>query len=134
MDEAEIERLIADLRKMLVLRGFGWAANEAEEALYPGVASRTRALALIAAAEGVTVDLADVEVGLIKGFVSEDIGFKPDDADTKIMDDAVDQAGKRQPLSEDNELRGGARTAVLLDLRAHRKTFLELRRRLDGFD
>jgi hypothetical protein len=133
MGETEIERLIADLREMLARQGFGWAVDEAEEELYIGVASRTRALALIEAAEGVTVDLADIEVRLINEFVSENIKFNSDQADPET-DAGTDQARVRQSLSEKDELQGPTRTTVLLDLASHRETFLSLRRRLDGFD
>lgn len=50
MDDEETQQLITELRRMLVEKGFRWAAAEAESDLWPNTALETRALALIDAA------------------------------------------------------------------------------------
>lgn len=133
MSDEEVERLIAELREMLFRKGFGWAAIEAEESLYPTVAPRTRALALIAAAEIVTVDLAAVEMAADDSLGGEGVRFKPDEAGQDNDDD--DATGLRDLRGVDFEpepLLGSQRRAVLSDLSARRQVFTALRSRLDG--
>lgn len=129
MENEEIERLIADLRSMMNGLGFAWAAIEAEETLYPTVAPRTRALALIAAAEGVTVDLAEVELRALDIFGADSIEFEPDDAD--------EQEGGADRLQPDPREEGEAgrvvqRRSALVELAAQRSAFDALRRRING--
>lgn len=132
MDDEEIEQLIADLRQLLFRKGFAWAAIEAEDSLNSMVASRTRALALITAAESVTVDLADAELAADDVFGGGSIRFEPDD--TERPDD-------EEPLSlRDREAldvgplppSGPQRREVLVELAAHREVFAALRSHLDG--
>lgn len=132
MNDEEIEQLIADLREMLFRKGFGWAAVEAEDSLNPMVAPRTRALALITAAEVVTVDLADVELAADDIFGGEGISFKPDDTDRVDGEEAPTQADRKVLGVGSLPLAGPQRRGVLADLAANRKVFTALRSRLDG--
>jgi hypothetical protein len=79
MGNEEIQRLITELRIMLVENGFGWIADEAEADLMPIVALKTRALALIDAVEGATTHLAEVELSALAALDVEDIDFEPDE-------------------------------------------------------
>lgn len=132
MDDEEIEQLIADLRVLLFRKGFGWAAVEAEDSLNPMVAPRTRALALITAAEIVTVDLADVELAAHDIFGDEGIRFKPDDTEGA---DGEEPLSPRDPKALDAgsiPLSGPQRREHLADLAAYRQVINSLRNRLDG--
>lgn len=134
MEEEEIERHTAALRELLIRNGFDWAVMEAEDALYPTVAPRTRLLALIDAAEGVTIDLAEIEIRTLDFFEAEDLQFKPDEedqADTDIPRKGADAA----LYSSDADLpRGAQRRALLVELAGRRSAFDMLRRHLDGLD
>ncbi len=132
MDDEEIQRLIIDLRGMLFRKGFGWAAVEAEESLYPTVTPRTRALALISAAEIVTVDLAAVEMAADAIFGGEGIRFKPDVAGRDNDEDASALRERRAVDFETEPLLGPERRTVLANLSARRQVFTVLRSRLDG--
>lgn len=132
MNDEEIEQLIADLRELLFRKGFGWAAVEAEDSLNPMVAPRTRALALITAAEIVTVDLADVELAADDILGGEGIRFKPDDTE-RADDEEVLTPRDRKALDFGSlPLSGPQRREALKDLAAHRHVFTALRSRLDG--
>lgn len=132
MDDDEIEQLIADLRELLFRKGFGWAAVEAEESLNPAVVSRTRALALITAAEIVTVDLADVELAADDYFGGEGIRFKPDDAERADGEETLTSRDRGALDVGSLPLSGPQRREVLADLAARRHVFTALRSRLDG--
>ena len=136
MSDEEIDDLVAKLRAMLNRNGFGYAAEEAEDGLYATVGHRARALALINAAEGVTVDLADMELRVLDHLEAEELVFGPDDEDQSVdpvraqdVGDGVD-AG---PGGADR-LRGPQRRAFVTELAASRGVFRDLRRRLDGED
>ncbi len=128
MNDEEIEKLIIELREMLFRRGFGWAAVEAEESLYPTVTPRTRALALISAAEIVTVDLAAVEMATDNILGGEGVRFKPDE----VYEDPFEPADRRVVDFEVDRLFGPQRRSVLADLSSRREVFTVLRRHLDG--
>ncbi len=133
MEDQEIDGLIAVLRAMMARNGFGWAADEAEAGLYATAGRRARARALIDAAEGVTVDLAEVEIRMLDRLGAEEVLFKPDP-------DAGDGERPSGPLEEDGDfalgdrdrLRGQRRRAALAQLASQRAMFEELRGRLDG--
>lgn len=132
MDDKEIEQLIVDLQQLLFRMGFAWAAIEAEDSLYSIVAPRTRALALIAAAESVTVDLADTELAANVLFGSEEISFEADDTE---QPDGEESLGLRErealdvgPLPPS----GLQRREMLLELAAHRDVFSVTRSYLNG--
>lgn len=130
MDDEEVEQLIADLRELLFRKGFGWAAVEAEDSLNPMVAPRTRALALITAAEIVTVDLADVELAADDVFGGEGIRFKPDDTERADGEEALTPRDRGALEVGSRRLSGPQRREVLADLAAHRQVFTALRSRL----
>lgn len=132
MDDEEIEQLIADLRELLFRKGFGWAAVEADDSLNPMVAPRTRALALITAAEIVTVDLADVELAADDIFGGEGIRFKPDDVEPADGEEALTARDRKALDVGSLSLSGPQRREVLTGLAAHRQVFTALRSRLDG--
>lgn len=132
MDDEEIEQLIVDLRQLLFRKGFAWAAIETEDSLNSMVAPRTRALALIAAAESVTVDLADTELAVNDVFGSGGIRFEPDDTERP---DGEEPLGLRErealdvgPLPPS----GPQRREALVELAAQREVFAALRSHLDG--
>ncbi len=129
MDDQELERLIADLRDMMNRMGFGWAAVEAEETLYPTVALRTRALALIDAAEGATVDLAEVEMSALDILGSEGIDFAPDDEEEQ---DAGGDGPRYASRADGDVRRAVGRRPALAELAAQRSAFDALRGRIDG--
>ena len=136
MNDDEMDELIASLRAMLIRYGFGYVAEEAEEGLYPTAGRRARALALIDAAEGVTVDLADIELRLLDRLEAEEIVFQRDDEDeagdyTRVQDAGGDpEAG----AGGGDRLRGPQRYALVAELASRRAVFRQLRRRLDGED
>lgn len=132
MNDEEIERLIIELREMLFRKGFGWAAVEAEESLYPTVTLRTRALALINAAEIVTVDLATVEMAADDTLGGEGVRFKPDEVGRDNDEDAFALRDRGAVDFDAEPLSGPQRRAVLADLSARREVFIVLRTRLDG--
>jgi len=132
MDDEETEQLIADLRELLFHKGFGWAAVEAEDSLNLLVTPRTRALALITAAEIVTVDLAAVEIAADDILGGEGIRFTPDDTEGTDDEEAFTLRDRRAVDVEAHPLSGPQRRAVLADLAAHRQVFADLRSRLDG--
>lgn len=132
MSDDEVEQLIAELREMLFRKGFGWAAVEAEDSLSPTVAPRTRALALITAAEVVTVDLADVELAADDIFGGEGISFKPDDTERVDGEEALIPTDRKVLGVGSLPLSGPQRRVVLANLAANRKVFTALRSRLDG--
>lgn len=132
MDDEEIEQLIADLRELLFRKGFGWAAVEAEDSLNPMVVPRARALALITAAEIVTVDLAEVELAAVDIFGGEDIRFKPDVAEPADGEEALTARDRKALDVGSPSLSGPQRREVLAGLAAYRKVFAALRSRLDG--
>jgi hypothetical protein len=132
MNDEEIDRLITELREMLFRSGFGWAAVEAEESLYPTVTPRTRALALITAAEIVTVDLAAVEMAADDVLGGQGIRFKPDEAGRDYDEDAFALRDRGAVDFEAEPLLGPQRRAVLADLSARGEVFAVLRSRLDG--
>ena len=121
MDEEEIERLIADLRELLEKHGFAWLLDEALAGELEEWSRHRIAHALIDAAEGVTVDLAEAELAALKALRVEEIDFKPDESE---LQGAVE--GDRYPL------RGPERRATLERQSTLRKTFAQLRERLDG--
>jgi hypothetical protein len=134
MDEEEIERLIADLRTMLIVRGFGWAAAQAEMGVFSDANRYWVAQALIDAAESVTVDLAEVEIRMLDRLEVEDVEFKPDDdddSDSDIGSVPPRHESRDDPLGLTENLRGEERRAVLQDLATRRSVFIELRRLLD---
>lgn len=132
MNDEQIEQLIADLREMLFRKGFGWAAVEAEDSLHPMVQPRTRALALITAAELVTVDLAEVELAVDDIFGGEGISFKPDDTERVDGEEASTQVDRKVLDVGSLPLAGPQRRGVLAGLAADRKVFTALRSHLDG--
>lgn len=132
MDDEEIEQLIADLRELLFRKGFGWAAVEAEDSLNPMVAPRTRALALITAAEIVTVDLAAVEMAADDILGGEGIRFELEDTEQADGEEALAMRDRRVVGVEALPLFGPRRRAVLADLAARRQVFTDVRDRLDG--
>jgi hypothetical protein len=132
MDDDETERLISDLRGLLFRKGFGWVAVEAEEGLYPTVATRTRALALIAAAETITVDLAAVELAVDEAFDGQDVRFKPDELGRDEDGDTLAARHQRSVDFDVEALQGQRRRTALADLAARRQVFAVLRSRLDG--
>lgn len=132
MDDEDIRQLIAKLRTMLLANGFGWLVDEVEAELYPTVAPRTRALALIDAAEGVTVDLADAELRTLEILEVESIEFKPDEEDQPDRDVPAGQASRGDASADDELLHGAERRAKLERLAEQRFAFRALRRRLDG--
>lgn len=142
MDDREIERLIADLREMMTKAGFGWAVEQAELGVAHNGTQVERAKALIDAAEGVTVDLAAVELRALDGLSVEDIRFESDDldADGDADADAVDDSGdraltegiRRVPPGEIERPEGLARRVLLRELAGQRMVFGELRSSLDG--
>lgn len=132
MNDEEIEQLIADLRELLFSKGFGWAAVEAEDSLNPIVAPRTRALALITAAEVATVDLADVELAADGYFGGEGMSFKADDTERFDGEEALTSTDRKVLDIGSLPLSGPQRRGVLADLAATRKVFDVLRSRLDG--
>ena len=134
MDDEEIEQLIADLRELLFRKGFGWAAVEAEDSLNSMVASRARALALITAAEIVTVDLADVELAVDATFRGGEIHFEPDDTDRPDDEEALSLRDRKAFDVESYPPSGPERREVLSELAAHRQVFNLLRSHLDGVD
>lgn len=136
MNDDEMDELIAILRAMLIRNGFGYVAEEAEEGLYPTAGRRARALALIEAAEGVTVDLADIELRGLDRLESEEIVFQRDDEDqagdyTRAQDA---RGGPEAGVSGSDRLRGPQRYAHVADLASRRAVFRQLRKRLDGED
>lgn len=137
MDKDEIERLIADLRAMMIETGFRWALEQAEFSLEPAADLVARAIALIDAAEGVTVDLAEAELRTLDGLRVEDIQLKPDDDDGlegEFNGDevAVTQVARRASFADADGPRGLQRRAVLQNLVARRAMFENLRRSLGG--
>lgn len=132
MDDEQIEQLITDLRQLLFRKGFAWAAIEAEDSLYSMVALRTRALALINAAESVTVDLADAELAADYVFGGGGIRFEPDE--TERPDDEEPLSPRDREALDVGPLppSGPQRREVLVELAAHREVFAALRRHLDG--
>ena len=132
MDDEEIEQLIAKLREMLFRKGFGWAAIEAEDSLNPRVAPRMRALALVTAAEIVTVDLADAELALDKIFGDGSIRFEPDDTEWADGEEALSPRDRKDLDVGSLPLSGRQRREALAELAALRQVFTSLRSRLDG--
>ncbi|MDR6955513.1 hypothetical protein J2X65_004893 [Ancylobacter sp. 3268] len=132
MDNDDIQQLITELRRMLVDNGFGWVVDEAETELYPTVALRTRALALIDATEGVTVNLAEIELRTLDVLEVEGVEFKPDEEDRPDGGVLVDQASGVEAIRSADRLRGAERRAKLKQLAEQRFAFQVLRRRLDG--
>jgi hypothetical protein len=136
MSDEEIDDLIAKLQAMLNRNGFGYAAEEAEDGLYATVGRRARALALIDAAEGVTVDLADMELRVLDRLEAEELVFAPD------LDDEFGESVRAQGAGDVGDLesggadrlRGPQRRAFVTELAASRGVFRDLRRRLDGED
>ncbi len=132
MGNEEIQRLITELRIMLVENGFGWIADEAEADLMPIVALKTRALALIDAVEGATTHLAEVELSALAALDVEDIDFEPDE---EVFPDGGELLGDTTESVEffgADRLRGVRRRTQLELLAEKRATFTMLRRRLDG--
>lgn len=134
MDDEEIEQLIAHLRELLFRKGFGWAAVEAEDSLNSMVALRTRALALITAAEIVTVDLAGVELAVDNCLGGAEIRFEPDDTDRPDDEVALSPRDRKAFDAESYSPSGPERREMLSELAAHRQIFSLLRRHLDGVD
>lgn len=132
MDDEEIEQLIADLRELLFRKGFGWAAVEAEASFNSMVAPRTRALALITAAEIVTVDLADIELSIGDSFFGRGIHFEPDDMDRPDDEEALSLRDRKAFDVESYLSSGPERRRALSELAAHRQVFDLLRSHLDG--
>lgn len=133
MSDDEIERLVAELRTMLVQNGFGWAAEQAEQCLPPEASPAYLARALIQAAESVTVDLADAEITMLKVLGVGDVDFKPD------LDSTVDGGGAVQrrdgfSLAGIERLHGSQRLMALEDLAGQREAFDKLRAGFDGID
>ena len=132
MDDEEIEQLISDLRQLLFRKGFAWAAIEAEDSLNSMVAPRLRALALIAAAESVTVDLAAIELAADDAFGGGGIRFEPDETERP---DGEEPLGLRDRATlDDGPLLPSdpQRREVLGELAALREVFAALRGHLDG--
>lgn len=132
MEDLEIEDLIAELRALLDTNGFDWARAEAEASVDPAWHPRWLAHALIVAAEDVTVNLARVELAMIKTF-GQEVEFKPDegaapDNDGFNTDGAADYS-RRMAV---DRLRGIERSEMLDYLSALQSSFQELKGRLDG--
>jgi hypothetical protein len=127
MDDREIDALIAELRRMLDEDGFGWAREQAEGALPPATPPRSMALALIAAAESVTVDLARSELAMLDSFGTEEIHFRPDLGADPDGDGPV-------PPAPSDRLRGAERQAALRILAEQGEAFARLRRQVDERD
>ena len=134
MDDEEIERLIAELRELLFRKGFGWAAVEAEDSLNSTATPRTRALALITAAEIVTVDLAEVELVVDDAFDNGDFRFEPDDTDQSDDEEVPNQRYHKDLEVGSPSAPGPERRELLLKLAAHRQVFTSIRSLLDGVD
>lgn len=132
MDDEEIEQLIVDLRQLLFRKGFAWAAIEAEDSLNSMVAPRTRALALIAAAETVTVDLADAELAANDVFGGGGIRFEPDDTERPDGEEPLSLRDREALNVGPLPPSGSQRREVLVELAAHREAFASLRSHLDG--
>jgi hypothetical protein len=132
LEEEEIEELVAELRTLLDTNGFGWAREEAESSVDPAWQPRQLARALVAAAETVTVGLAQAELSTTEIFGKE-VEFKPDegaepDGDALVVDGGA-EFSQRAPV---DRLRGPQRRQVLENLNDLSASFKELRERLDG--
>lgn len=131
MDDEEIEGLIAALRGMLDENGFSWARQQAEAALDPGWHRRWLARALLDAAENVTVDLAQVELAVLSGLGTDDVGLKPDDGADPDGDTFVPE--ERSEFTERIDIRRGPeRRETLHRLAGMRDEFEMLRAQLNG--
>lgn len=62
------QKRLAELRAVMFRNGFGSAADGAETGLYVTAGRSARSLALIGAAEGVTSDLASIELCVLGRF------------------------------------------------------------------
>ena len=132
MENEEILQLITELRRKLVDNGFGWVVDEAEAELYATVELRTRALALIDAAESVTVNIADVELRTLDVLDVENVDFQRDEVDPTEGDVGMEQPFAVEIISGTDGLRGAQRREALELLAEQRLAFTSLRRRLDG--
>jgi hypothetical protein len=134
MSDDEIDELIERLRAMLIRAGFGSTVEEAEHGLYPTAGRRARALALIDAAEGVTVDLADIELRVLDRLGAEEVVFRRDNEDQVDDPSRVSGTGDAADTAAygEDRLRGPQRRGFLTQIAARRGVFRELRRRLDG--
>ncbi len=133
MDDQEIAVLIDDLRRMLDENGFSWAREQAESALHPAAPVRSLALALLAAAESVTVDLARCEGAMLEAFGVDEVQFKPDD-DAEQGGDGVIPSSPVSPPDPPRRLRGPERREVLRRLSEQGGTFAALRRQINERD
>lgn len=127
MDEEGIGRLIAELRDMMMDNGFGWAAEQAEAGLPPRPRLYLVALALIDAAEAVTVKLAQAEIAAIKRLDVEQMDFMPDPEGEEARTARVEL---EDAITVD-DLRGADRRELLVSLSNTGAAFEELRRQLN---
>ena len=142
MDEVEEGRILAELRAMLQETGFSWIAEQAEAALWPGSSDRAIVLALIDAAEAVTVDLAQAELDTMRLLEVDEIVFESDpDPDPDPDPDGDGGDGRhfeptqaRKDLDDNVRIREDLRRTTLSGMSQYMKVFEELRVRLDGLD
>lgn len=131
MDDEEIDRLIFDLRAMLLENGFQWALEQSDAAAFPDRGRRQTAHDLIDLAETVTVDLAASEIAALNGLGVEDLEFKLDEGG-----DLVDVDAAFRPTDDDSDaryrVRGEQRRTQLEQLTRYAPAFRELRSRVDG--
>ena len=132
MDNEEIERLIFELRALLLEGGFQWALEQSDAAAFPDRGRRQMAHDLIDLAETVTVDLAASEIAALDGLGVEDLEFKPDDEGGDLVD--VDAAFRATDDDRDARyrVRGQQRRTQLEQLTRYAPAFRELRSRVDG--
>jgi len=131
MDDEELERLIFDLRAMLLESGFQWAMEQSDAAAFPDRGRRQTAHDLIDLAETVTVDLAASEIAALDGF-GVDLEFKPDDEGGDLVD--LDAAFRATDDDRDvrYRVRGQQRRTQLEQLTRYAPAFRELRSKVDG--
>jgi hypothetical protein len=104
MDDEETVRFVADLKTLLSDNGFEWAIQEAEA----GVAEqqrgqRSHAVALLNAAESLTIDLAQAEAAIYDTLNVERVVFLQD-TDREFSSEDRAQFQRRYYLSRQTEL------------------------------
>lgn len=130
MDSEDIQQLITELRRILVEYGFNWVLDEAEADLLPNAPLRTRALALIDAAEGVTTHLAEVELSTLATLEVEEIHFEPDE-EAFVEGDLPTRDSMESPdFHSADYLSSMQRREQLESLAGKRSTFIKLKRML----
>ena len=134
MDEDEIEGLTTELRTLLDENGFGWMRQQGEAALDPSWHPRWLALALLDAAENVTVDLANAELAIMDAFGTDEIRFEPGEAED--FDSEITGMGERSATTEQalEQLHGPQRRGTLEELADTREAFQRLRELISDFN